>query len=663
MNGDDKLKGLGGWLALVGIGVVTSPIRSLIMLIDSYKPIFEAGMWKTLTTEGSDAYIPYFSSIIVGEIVFNTMLLIASIYLIYLFFSKTYLFPKFYIGIVATSLIFIPLDAWVVAIMFPDEPMFDPDTTKQFMGTLMAGVVWVPYMLFSKRVKVTFVENRKIRIISATNILIICVICAAVVFLFLGVDPEVTEQKLQAEASSYTESNGGEMIDDITRFDSADASGLTVKYHYTITTLTANDININDFAAGRYPSLAASACDLVPNWLAAGVDMQHQYAGSDGLPITSIKITRSACSDLTDEKADSGAQLSPREIAASANSAFVSIAGYVNGEEVSSGSGFLVRHDGVLVTNLHVLQGAERLKVTLPSGEIYDTAYVLNVDERRDLAILQIQAVGLSVLPIGDDRVMEVGDTVYVLGNPLGYDQTFSDGILSAKRLEDGVQYLQISAPISPGSSGGPVLNEQGHVIAVATSLQPDGQNLNIAMPSHYISGMLAVITVPEPFETVAGSGPFADTDPVRIRNAESSELLELAPASLRDEIAQLESSGQQVMIRLLSYGAAIEIEDEIMTKTSTDTEFGALDNGDSDFFELDLQGGEYMAFAVCDDDCTDVDMGIEINDEEPLIDRELDAFPVIYFELKSPTSVRLQIEMQDCAQEPCAFGWQLNRK
>lgn len=86
-------------------------------------------------------------------------MVVASICLIYLFFLKHYLFPKLYIGIVAASLIFIPLDAWIVTRVFPGTPMFDPDTTKEFMRSFIAGVIWVPYMLVSERVKITFVEG------------------------------------------------------------------------------------------------------------------------------------------------------------------------------------------------------------------------------------------------------------------------------------------------------------------------------------------------------------------------------------------------------------------------------------------------------------------------------------------------------------------------
>ncbi|MBD3616056.1 MAG: DUF2569 domain-containing protein [Gracilimonas sp.] len=159
MTENNELKGLGGWLILAGLGVVISPIRLLVTLIPIYKPIFENGTWEALTTEGSEAYTPYFSGILIGEITFNTIMIAASIYLIYLFFSKHYLFPKLYIGIVAASLIFIPLDAWIVTKVFPGVPMFDPDTTKEFLRSLLTGVIWIPYMLVSKRVQATFVEK------------------------------------------------------------------------------------------------------------------------------------------------------------------------------------------------------------------------------------------------------------------------------------------------------------------------------------------------------------------------------------------------------------------------------------------------------------------------------------------------------------------------
>lgn len=159
MQHDNKLKGLGGWLILVGIGVVINPIRLLVTLVPTYKQIFETGAWEALTVENSEFYNPYFSSLLIGEITYNTIIIVTSTYLIYLFCSKHYLFPKLYIGIVAVSLIFIPLDAWVVTKVFPGEPIFNPDATKEFIKTFLSGIVWIPYMLVSKRVKATFVES------------------------------------------------------------------------------------------------------------------------------------------------------------------------------------------------------------------------------------------------------------------------------------------------------------------------------------------------------------------------------------------------------------------------------------------------------------------------------------------------------------------------
>lgn len=160
MNETDDVKGLGGWLVLVGFGLVVTSIQISVSMFTVYKPIFEDGTWEALTTVGTDAYHPLWAQVLIGEITFNVLILAASIYLIYLFFSKHYLFPRGYIALVAVLLAFIPVDAWMVAKIFPDEPMFDPDTTKEFLRSLVMAAVWIPYMLFSKRVEATFVENK-----------------------------------------------------------------------------------------------------------------------------------------------------------------------------------------------------------------------------------------------------------------------------------------------------------------------------------------------------------------------------------------------------------------------------------------------------------------------------------------------------------------------
>ncbi|WP_370652609.1 DUF2569 domain-containing protein [Sediminibacterium sp.] len=166
MTDNNELKGLGGWLILVGVGVVLSPIRLLVIYIPYYKSIFEDGRWEAFTTVGSEAYIPYFGAMLIGEITFNSIMVVVLIYLIFLFFSKHHLFPKIFIGIFVASIIFIFLDALLVTMVFPDESIFDPKTTIALMQALIGCLIWVPYMLVSKRVRATFVgklHNKKMQ--------------------------------------------------------------------------------------------------------------------------------------------------------------------------------------------------------------------------------------------------------------------------------------------------------------------------------------------------------------------------------------------------------------------------------------------------------------------------------------------------------------------
>ena len=159
MENKKEIKGLGGWLILLGIGVVLSPFRLLITTVPVFQEVFSYDTWEILTTPGLTTYHPLWAPLIIGEIFYNFAIFSASIYLIYLFFSKHYLFPKFFMAIVIISLIFIPLDASVVKIIFPDEPIFYPETLKEFVRVLVYGLIWIPYLLISKRVKTTFVEK------------------------------------------------------------------------------------------------------------------------------------------------------------------------------------------------------------------------------------------------------------------------------------------------------------------------------------------------------------------------------------------------------------------------------------------------------------------------------------------------------------------------
>jgi hypothetical protein len=158
----------------------------------------------------------------------------------------------------------------------------------------------------------------------------------------------------------------------------------------------------------------------------------------------------------------------------------------------SLGTGFIVRSDGWIATNLHVVVGSSRVKVTLSSERELDVVEVLAASPEHDLALIRVEARGLPSLPLGDSDAMRPGDPVVAIGNPLGLEDTVSNGLVSARRkIEDGSEVLQISAPIAPGSSGGPIFNDHGEVIGIAVAVLEEGQNLNFGVPARYLAPMI----------------------------------------------------------------------------------------------------------------------------------------------------------------------------
>ena len=157
------------------------------------------------------------------------------------------------------------------------------------------------------------------------------------------------------------------------------------------------------------------------------------------------------------------------------------------------GSGFLVRDNGTIVTNHHVISESTRALIKLESGEKFRRVHVLVSDPSKDLAILRIESAGLPFLPLGDSNRARVGEEVILIGSPKGLEQTVSNGIVSGTRLtETGFEVIQTTAAASPGSSGGPLLDRRGQVIGVASFYIAEAQNLNFVIPINYVRGMLA---------------------------------------------------------------------------------------------------------------------------------------------------------------------------
>ncbi|MDO8488836.1 MAG: S1C family serine protease [Candidatus Omnitrophota bacterium] len=174
-------------------------------------------------------------------------------------------------------------------------------------------------------------------------------------------------------------------------------------------------------------------------------------------------------------------------------------------QPISLGSGFFIQ-ENIIATNLHVIRGAIKGygKLIGEKGK-FQIMGVVAVDDEYDLALLMTKDVKAPSLSLTDSTQVSIGDEIYVVGNPLGLEGTFSQGIVSGIRKDGKYSFLQITAPISPGSSGGPVLNNQGKVIGVAFAGFDDGQNINFAIPSNTIVSLTKNIKSPVPFPKISG--------------------------------------------------------------------------------------------------------------------------------------------------------------
>jgi hypothetical protein len=212
-----------------------------------------------------------------------------------------------------------------------------------------------------------------------------------------------------------------------------------------------------------------------------------------------------------------------------------------SGKVSATGSGFVVGADGRILTNYHVIAHSKQATVRLANGDAYDTVEVLDVDKRKDIALIKIKAVDLPYLTLGRSGSVQVGDPVFSLSSPLGLLQnTLSQGLISGIREGDGYRYFQMSAPISQGSSGGPVLNAKGEAVGIAFAMIQEGQNLNFAIPTDYARGMLSS-NQPQPLAAFYEPEKQPQTErqpsPVETPRAEPSALASNVPANPSEEM------------------------------------------------------------------------------------------------------------------------------
>jgi len=160
------------------------------------------------------------------------------------------------------------------------------------------------------------------------------------------------------------------------------------------------------------------------------------------------------------------------------------------GEFLKLGSGFFISQNGDIVTNYHIFQGASSAEIKTSDGKTYPVTYIIAKDEQSDIICLSVDIPSQHVYPLSLGIFLpEVGERIIVYGSPLGLEKTVSDGIVSAIReVPSYGKVIQITAPVSPGSSGSPVINMRGEVIGIATFQIIEGQNLNFAIPSEKVA-------------------------------------------------------------------------------------------------------------------------------------------------------------------------------
>ncbi|MHC4295665.1 MAG: trypsin-like peptidase domain-containing protein [Planctomycetota bacterium] len=174
------------------------------------------------------------------------------------------------------------------------------------------------------------------------------------------------------------------------------------------------------------------------------------------------------------------------------------------------GSGMVVHEDGYVITNAHVIQGAEKIKVVFSDGREF-SARIVSADESKDLAVMKISAdEKLPFIRLGRSYDLMIGETVIAIGNPFGYSSTVTSGIVSAVgrdiQVSEGMWLrglIQTDASINPGNSGGPLLNVNGDLIGVNTAIRAEAENIGFAIPVDTLADNLSQMLMPEKLRRV----------------------------------------------------------------------------------------------------------------------------------------------------------------
>ena len=215
------------------------------------------------------------------------------------------------------------------------------------------------------------------------------------------------------------------------------------------------------------------------------------------LLILSLGCGEETESPATPPSIDDPQLLTPQEIAEVAAKSTVYLR-FTNAQGVALfGSGFVVREGGFIATTYHAAADMKTNSTAQLVSDvlIHPVKAIVKVDKAHDLAIVQCPRINAPPFPLGDSDTVRVGDMVYAVSNPVEYIGTFSAGFISAIRSHSLLvadKAFQITAPVSEGSSGGPILNGRGKIVGIVSSTNPAGQNLNFAIPVNFLKELLA---------------------------------------------------------------------------------------------------------------------------------------------------------------------------
>ena len=278
-------------------------------------------------------------------------------------------------------------------------------------------------------------------------------------------------------ALGYSDTNGADFTWD-NPFDLAKSIGILTDDVNTAAFWRADVAIVAYNALGV--NLKGSSQTLAQKLIGDGVFTAEKYAEV-------FEIETQTPTDNTDNGSDTPApetELSAKQIFEKCSPAVFYITTYdVSGEPFKLGSGFFIESDGTAITNLHVLNDAIKATATLADGTVCDIEGVIKVDGENDFAVIKVKGDNFPTLELGDSNAITTGDKIYTIGNPKGLSNTISDGIVSNTGRAEYFNWIQITAPISSGSSGGALINEYGKVIGVTTASMVESQNLNFAVP------------------------------------------------------------------------------------------------------------------------------------------------------------------------------------